>query len=194
MHPQAEAKRFIQAEAASRIALIQVLDFRGSTMVSLFEAELEKILKDYDAALGRSQYKDASDTLSLPQTTSLQARCLAAVERASGRKSSYYGRALSPLQQELHEWDRLAMQIGVVDSLLHDIRNGFLKSLEELIHGDVFSDFLEMAAHLAKSGYKDAAAVIAASTLEAHLKQLCSHHSLSADNSGKPKKADLRNL
>jgi hypothetical protein len=85
------------------------------------------------------------------------------------------------------------MQVGVVDSLLHDIRGGFLKSLEELIHGDLFSDFLEMADHLTSSGYKDAAAVIAGSTLEAHLKQLCVRHSISVDSSGKPKKVDLIN-
>lgn len=162
-------------------------------MPSPFETELEKILKDYRDAVGKSQHEDASDILTLSQVTSLQARCSAAIERASGRKSSYYERVSAPFEQKTHEWNRLAKQIGVVDSLLHDIRGGFLKSLEELIHGDLFSDFLEMAAHLTSSGYKDAAAVIAGSTLEAHLKQLCARHSIPVDSGGKPKKADLIN-
>lgn len=162
-------------------------------MPSPFEIELEKILKDYREAAAKSQHSDASDVLKLPDVTGLQARCLAAIERAAGRKSTYYERASASLEQKTHEWNRLAMQIGVVDSLLHDIKNGFLKSLEELIHGDVFSDFLEMAAYLCSSGYKDAAAVVAGSTLEAHLKQLCARHSIPADSSGKPKKADLVN-
>jgi hypothetical protein len=160
---------------------------------SPFETELEKILKDYRDALAKSQHSDASDVLTLSQVTSLQARCSAAIERATGRKSSYYERASALFEITTHEWNRLAMQIGVVDSLLHDIRAGFLKSLEELIHGDVFSDFLEMAAYLNSSGYKDAAAVIAGSTLEAHLKQLCVRHSIPIDSGGKPKKADLLN-
>jgi hypothetical protein len=162
-------------------------------VASPFETELEKIIKDYRDAVGKSQHADASDVLGLSQVTSLQARCSAAIERASGRKSSYYERVSAPFAQKTHEWNRLAMQVGVVDSLLHDIRGGFLKSLEELIHGDLFSDFLEMAAHLTSSGYKDAAAVIAGSTLEAHLKQLCARHSIAVDSSGKPKKVDLIN-
>lgn len=162
-------------------------------MPSPFEIELEKILKDYRDAVGKSQHGDASDILTLSQVTSLQARCSAAIERASGRKSSYYERVSAPFEKNTHEWKRLAMQVGVVDSLLHDIRGGFLKSLEELVHGDLFSDFLEMAAHLTSSGYKDAAAVIAGSTLEAHLKQLCARHSIPVDSGGKPKKADLIN-
>jgi hypothetical protein len=160
---------------------------------SPFETELDKILGEYRDAVAKSRHSDASDVLKLTQVTSLQARCLAAVERAAGRKSTYYERALAALNHNSHEWDRLAMQIGVVDSLLHDIKNGFLKSLEELIHGDVFSDFLEMATYLSASGYKDAAAVVAGSTLEAHLKQLCARHGISVDSGGKPKKADLLN-
>ncbi len=48
-----------------------------------------------------------------------------------------------------------------------------------------FSDFLEMAQHLSNEGYKDAAAVIAGSSLEAHLKRLCEANSveLEATNS-----------
>jgi hypothetical protein len=50
-----------------------------------------------------------------------------------------------------------------------------------------------MATYLSASGYKDAAAVVAGSTLEAHLKQLCARHGISVDSGGKPKKADLLN-
>lgn len=41
-----------------------------------------------------------------------------------------------------------------------------------LIAAELFSDFLEMAEHLLEEGYKDAAVVIAGSTLESHLKRL----------------------
>ena len=41
-----------------------------------------------------------------------------------------------------------------------------MQSREELIHASVFADFLQMADYLVDSGYKDAGAVIAGSTLE----------------------------
>ncbi|MFZ0592306.1 MAG: hypothetical protein WAM39_17735, partial [Bryobacteraceae bacterium] len=64
----------------------------------------------------------------------------------------------------------------------------------ELVHADVFSDFLEMADHLLEQGYKDAAAVIVGSVLEEHLRKLCQKHGLGTTiNSGAPKKADLIN-
>jgi hypothetical protein len=40
---------------------------------------------------------------------------------------------------------------------------------------------------------KNAAAVIAGSTLEVHIKQLCAKHSVSTQSNGKPKKADTLN-
>jgi hypothetical protein len=51
--------------------------------------------------------------------------------------------------------------MGVVKGLLDDMAAGYMKSLVEIVHGDLFSDFLEMAQHLCESGYKDAAAVVA---------------------------------
>jgi len=67
----------------------------------------------------------------------------------------------------------LALYRGVVQSLLEDMEAGYTASLEELVHGEVFGDYLEMAQHLLDSGFKDAAAVIAGSTLEGHLRSLC---------------------
>lgn len=69
--------------------------------------------------------------------------------------------------------------------------------MSELIHGEIFGDFLEMADHLLNEGYKDAAAVIAGGTLEAHLRQLCIKHSIDTEittSQGiRPKKADQMN-
>ena len=109
-------------------------------------------------------------------------------------KSIYYNQMISINNDpRANDWNKLPRLIGVVDSLLRNIKKGYLKSLEEIIHGDVFSDFLEMAEYLNSNGYKDAAAVIAGSTLEAHLKQLCKKHGIATDKAGKPKKADALN-
>jgi hypothetical protein len=74
-----------------------------------------------------------------------------------------------------------------------DIENGYIKSLVELVHGDIFADFLDMATHLHETGYKDAAAIIAGSTLESHVKELCNKAAVSIDIEGKPIKTDKLN-
>ncbi|MDX6610131.1 MAG: hypothetical protein QOF85_2056 [Solirubrobacterales bacterium] len=54
----------------------------------------------------------------------------------------------------------------------------------------MFADFLEMANHLLGEGYKDAAAVIAGSTLEGHLRTLAEKLGLPTSNDvGEPLKA-----
>jgi hypothetical protein len=65
---------------------------------------------------------------------------------------------------------------GIVLGLLEDYRHGFLDSVRELVHADLFSDYLDMAGHLIDEGYKDPAAVIVGSSLEAHLRKLCDKH------------------
>ena len=162
-------------------------------MPSPFEAEIEALIQEYDAARKQSQHDDASDVISNVRVKQMQTRCLAAIERAAGRNSVYYEQARAILESRCHSWGHLAGLIGVADSLLHNIRAGYLKTLEELLHGEMFGDFLEMAQYLLDSGYKDAAAVVAGSTLEAHLKQLCKKSGIPVDVAGKPKKAHIIN-
>ena len=78
------------------------------------------------------------------------------------------------------EW-KLEMLMGIVEALLVDLEDGFITSHATLIRGELFDDFLEMATHLLEGGYKDAAAVIAGSALEAHLKQLCQNRDIAVE-------------
>ena len=161
-----------------------------------FEDELESIIIEFNIAREKSQYDDYSDVISNTDVSQFNSRCMAAVERATGRSSVYYDQVLSIYNkkiQEANEYTKLAEMIGVVKSLVLNIRKGYLKSLEEIIHGEVFGDFIEMAEYLNSKGYKDAAAVVAGSTLEAHLKQLCKKHGINIQHGGKPKKADAIN-
>ena len=66
--------------------------------------------------------------------------------------------------------DRLA---GILKALKSDYEAGYLKSVQELIHGDIFADFLEMADYFLEQNYKDPAAVMAGGVLEEHLRKLC---------------------
>ena len=60
-------------------------------------------------------------------------------------------------------------------------------------HGDLFGDFLEMSTHLTDQGRKDAAAVLAGSTLEVHLKKLCDKHKVTTTSGQHTKKTDTLN-
>jgi len=162
-------------------------------MASPFEAQLQAVIDEYEDARNRSKYDDASDVLTDVNVRDLQTRCLAAIERTAGRSSVYYEHAVSIGKTTDHPHGHVAGQIGVAKSLLSDVKNDYLRSLEEIIHADVFSDFLEMSDHLTSNGYKDAAAVLSGSTLESHLRQLCCKHGLTTSHGATPKKADTIN-
>ncbi len=82
---------------------------------------------------------------------------------------------------------------GTLKAIREALDNNFLMRYEELIHADIFSDFLERASYLLSEGYKDAAAVIIGSFLEEHISKLCAKHKISIDSNGRPKKADALN-
>jgi hypothetical protein len=65
---------------------------------------------------------------------------------------------------------------GILRALRADYDAGRLQSFQELIHADLFSDFLEMAEYFLQEGYKDPAAVMAGGVLEEHLRKLCGKH------------------
>ena len=84
--------------------------------------------------------------------------------------------------------------LGVVQALREDLGSGYLQTLSEIAHAGIFSDFLEMADHLNGAGYKDAAAVVAGSTTESHLRELATKNAIPThDVSGHPTKADKIN-
>jgi hypothetical protein len=90
----------------------------------------------------------------------------------SGNLGAKYGSILNSLH-------------GILSALRADYQEDRLQSYNEIIHADLFSDFLEMAEHFLQSGYKDPAAVIAGGVLEEHLRKLCVKHGVA--QSDKPK-------
>ena len=95
--------------------------------------------------------------------------------------TSYFQVAIAPL-------------IGVLKALRLAYEKDYLQSIQELVHADVFGDFLEMADHLLEQGYKDPAAVITGSVLEEHIRKLATNAGIAiVQGNGSPKKADLLN-
>jgi hypothetical protein len=82
---------------------------------------------------------------------------------------------------------------GILRALRADYEAGRMKTIQELIHADMFADFLEMAEHLLEEGYKDPAAVMIGSVLEEHLRKLCVKCNVNIVENDRPKKADRLN-
>lgn len=85
--------------------------------------------------------------------------------------------------------------MGILESVSDDFERGWFKTARMLISAELFSDFLEMAEHLLKEAYKDAAAVIIGATLEEHLRSLCRGRNIPVEQGTppKPRKTDTIN-
>jgi hypothetical protein len=165
-------------------------------MEEIFIRQLDDLLKQYGALDPTSKdYELANATEH--DLVSFVTRAIAAVERMTRPQLTYQQR-VDRIMDLPNPWSRRAPLIcGVIDALQKNVFSGYMKSQEEIIHGELFADFLEMARHLLDEGYKDAAAVIAGSALEAHLRQLSQKHEIEAnikkEKSVYPKKAGQLN-
>ncbi len=159
-------------------------------------AQLDDVGGEFEGLRKRSQHDDISD---LPEGEVIRfiTRARAAIERVAGAPSVYATRAEAALHVNAYSGHHARALNGIVGSLRADVAAGYVRSQRELLHAELFADFIEMAQHLLNEGYKDAAAVIAGSSLEAHLRQLCSKHGVATElTSGVnavPKKAERLN-
>ena len=159
-----------------------------------FEEQLSSVTSEFDNAIAKSPHDDGSGVLNRTEEADFQMRCVSAIVRASGKNSEYAAQACKfggeSGQPNIY---RLSRQMGVAKALLADIKNGYLQSAVELIRGDVFGDYLEMADYLLQQEFKDAAAVLCGGTLEAHIKNLCCRYDIPQDSAGKRVSIDRLN-
>ena len=104
-----------------------------------------------------------------------------------------FAEAAKPSWSDTYSIDR---GTGVLIAAQEDFVNGYLWNVKKLVHSDLFDNYLQMAEYLVKDGgFKDAAAVIAGSTLEAYLRELCGKNNMAIQIPGKdsPKKASALN-
>lgn len=165
----------------------------------LIVAQLESLIKEYKDMLSRSRYDDASD-LQDSEHFRFTSRVSAAIQRIGGTRSPYMREVqrIKEKNKKASESFNSCYMYGTLLGLYEDIKAGYLESVADLLHGEIFSDFLEMALHLVDNGYKDAAAVVVGSSLESHLRMLCQKNEIDIEtttSSGdiRRKKADLLN-
>jgi len=160
---------------------------------SVFVKQLDPLLDLHSEMQRTSQHNDLSD-LSKTDRQGLVTRSVAAIDRIAGPRSSYSNEVKRIISAAPALHNHTSAVLGVVQALRDDLNSGYMQTFAEIVHADIFSDFLDMAQHLNETGYKDAAAVIAGSTLESHLRKLAVKNALSiVDAHGKPMKADQMN-
>ena len=146
---------------------------------SFFLEQLDQVLELYKTIDSSSQYSDFSDVL-FSAYGQFRASAIAVINRVAGPDSVYVKEIdILPMHRD-HGSNNSNIPViaGIVQALRDDVARDFLESARELIHGELFSDFLEMADFLVSEGYKDAAAIMGGGVLETHIHQLCIKHSI----------------
>jgi hypothetical protein len=161
--------------------------------------QIDELLTKYTEIRRRSQYDDCSDTKAEVVSEFLTSS-LVLIHRVAGSQSQYAKQADAVLDKFSKAYrgapaPAIPVFQGILQSLRQAVEGGYLGTLQELIHAELFADYLEMAAHLLEDGYKDPAAVIIGSTLEEHIRKLCLKHGgidleISDSRGTRPKKAD----
>ena len=137
---------------------------------------INKLLADYAELRKQAKYDDLSgdyDGHGSVKSAAIQdfsVRAIAAIEAIAPKNSSYTRRIYHSDGKSIVFPNYL---VGILEALKKDIEAGYLWKINELIHADIFSDFLEMARYLLKQGYKDSSAVLVGGVLEEHLRKLC---------------------
>ena len=162
--------------------------FRTVTAADDALAQLDALLREYNKVIDTQGFGG----LSPEGIMAMISRFQAAITRLTSPTSTY---AWDMERQRTNaSGPRLRALAGIVAALHDDIQAGWLASVIELAHADTYGDYLEMAEGLNAQRYKDAAAVIAGTSLEVHLKSLAAKHAISLQASnGSLKKTDTLN-
>jgi len=139
----------------------------------LIAQRLSSVLEDLETAQSRSgldQY-DARRIIT---------RARAAIKRYAPAGSAYEEEAQAVDSSSRSNLEWRAKELGaIVHALRDDYEGGSLLSIQELVHADLFDDFLGMAGELSSKGFVGPAAVVAGTVLEEHLRKLASRSGLS---------------
>jgi hypothetical protein len=157
--------------------------------------QIDAIFSHVDTLISTARFGDLSD-LSDQYGSEASTLLRSAIERLAPPGSSYVKNMGSITVYGGPQGLRTSIRplTGILKALRLAYASGYLQSVQELAHADIFGDFLEMADHLLDNGYKDPAAVISGSVLEGHLRKLAVKNSIDIlKTDASPKKAESLN-
>lgn len=155
--------------------------------------QVDLALERYNKLRSRSQYDACSDQPDI-EINEVLTILAATIDRLAPPGSRYLINAHEAIKRSGGTNPYLFTILpGILTALRNDYIAGHLQSLQEIIHAEVFSDFLEMATYLLEEGYKDPSAVLTGGVLEEHIRKLCEKNNIATIQGSKPIKADTLN-
>jgi hypothetical protein len=155
----------------------------------------DELLQEGQKVLASAQSGDFGAWVNNGLMAGYRSACLSFIEMVYGTSHSHYKHFEKIVTQSTPSDAEAAL--GIIRTISTELAGGWLVRTRQLVTAEVFADFLEMAEYLLSEDYKDAAAVIAGSALEEHLRQLCVSNGIEVtrevDGKPRPKKADLLN-
>lgn len=152
-----------------------------------FINQIDVLLEEYESLKKRSKYDDLSDLHE--ESARLAIRLQSAFDRITTQGDTY-GKAAEDLRREPAHIKVVKLSY-LAYAFRDDIKAGWVNKLSELVRAETSADMIEMATDLLAAGYKDAAAVIAGTAAELHLRALSNKNGIIVlDQKGKPRKAD----
>ena len=157
--------------------------------------QIDQVLAEHQDLKSKSRFDDYSDQPE-PDVARVASRLSSSIDRLAPTGSYFkkYLEQINNAEKGGHPGTRIDKLVGNLSALKREYELGHFQSFAELIHADTAVGFIQMAEDLHGQGYKDAAAVIAGSLLEQHLRELCTKNQIVLNQAnGKHKKADTLN-
>lgn len=155
--------------------------------------QIDFVLARVDVLTSKFRHKDRSD-MADEEASEAVSLMTSTIERLVPANNSFHKDATKIRSYTSSIHYSVNPLLGILKALRIAYEMNYLQSVEELIHADMFSDFLEMAEHLLKEGFKDPAAVLCGSTLEEHLRKLSAKNGIAVLRpDGSPKKSNALN-
>lgn len=160
----------------------QAVDKRMLTQIGILVATCDHLAQEASGAsseLGPERVADLSECA---------ARGAELAKRLYGHDSGYaqsiarVASTTSFAMMHSNHWTQVAELGGILRGIKSDLESGMLADVRQLLRAEIFSDFLEMAAHLLEEGYKDPAAVVLGAVLEDSLRKLAESRGLATNS------------
>ena len=169
-------------------------------MDELITREIEEIIATGEKLIADASVSDGLGHERVQELMSITARGGQLIRRLYGSDSQHSQMFESATETKyfttMHSgyYSHVASIVGVFKAVEHDINSGMLANFRSLAQAEIFADFLEMAEHLHREKYKDAAAVLLGAVLEDSLRKIAYANGVNTLNpKGKPLTIDPLN-
>jgi len=160
-----------------------------------YKIRINEIIQLADQTLATERTSDFNNSVDTELFASFRAASLSFLKNVYGEEHPFFKDFVNQTKGGFPYEAKIGR--GILISVKHEIDNGWLFTLKNLVTAEIFSDFLEMAKYLLDEGYKDASAVMLGSVLEENLRQLCIKNAIPIEiireDKTIPKRADSLN-